>query len=344
MPSDPRLAGVLERLTPAIDRYHAAVAATLEEVRGHLAAGRSDASARAERLRDQLGVFAAGRIDTSRLATVLGTRDALDLGALKRLEAASLVLRNLVSRGRDLVVVAVPSGGDMSAAVSNALATIGRGFAAARIASAARNGAASALDEAKALNAFPFAEWNAAERRLAPPLIVSVAGADLVATAVTPYLDGGQKFVLIVDGSCAPAPLVRLITPGVLVTQVHDPKDLTTFVAWPTTAVAAVLPPTAIRFVHDPSAGAHPWQRLSVTGTAEARLARVGGWTGAQQSEETRQLEALAAAPAPAATVASTETPVAPVPAQHGLDGDPVDRLAAWLLQQAQLPAAAAGH
>jgi hypothetical protein len=292
-------------------------------------------------LRDQLGVFAAGRIDTSRLATVLGTRDALDLNALKRLEAASLVLRNIVSRGRDLFVVAVPPGGDMALAVSNALAAIGRAFAAARIAAAARSGAASGLDEPKMLDAFPFAEWNAAERRLAPPLVVTVSGADLVATALAPFVDGAQKFVLIVDGACAPAPLVRLVTPGTLVVQAHDPKDLATFVSRSTTGVAALLPQTTIRFVHDPAAGAAPWQRLTVSGTPEARLTRVGGWTGAQQSEEVRQLEALAAAP-PASTVVAA--PATAPPAVTPGNTDPIDRLAAWLLQQAQDPPAAAGH
>lgn len=338
MPSDPRLTSALELLTPAIERYHTAVAATLEEVRGHLAAGRSDASARAERLRDQLGVFAAGRIDTSRLATVLGTRDALDASSLKRLEQASYTLRNIVSRGHDLFVVAVPAGGDMALSVSNALASIGRAFAAARIASAARSRAASGLDEARALNAFPFGEWNAAERRLAPPLVVSVSGGDLAAASLAPFLDGAQKFVLIVDGPAAPAPLVRLITPGVLVIQAHGASELAPLTTWPATAVAALMPATALRFTHDPGAGATPWQRLTVIGTTDARLARVGGATSAQQTEEVRQLDALAAPP-PAVTVAAPVTAV-----QAASDVDPVDRLAAWLLQQAQVQPSVTGH
>ena len=52
--------------------------------------------------------------------------------------------------------------------------------------------------------------------------------------------------------------------------------------------------------------------------------------TAAQQSEELRQLEWLAAPPpAPVVAAAEVETSTA----------DPVDRLAAWLLQQAQIPA-----
>lgn len=336
MPSDPRLGRAFELLAPWMEQYRTAVAATLEEVRGHLTTGRSGAAARAERLRDQLGVFAAGRIDTSRLATVLGTRDALDPVALKRLEHASLTLRNIVSRGNDLFAVAVPEGGDLALSVSNALATIGRAFAAARIGAAARSGASSGLDEGRALNAFPFAEWTTAERRLAPPLVVRVAGADLAVGALAPLLDGAQKLLLIVDGPCAPAPLVRLITPGVLVIQGHDVNELSLLSVWPATAIAALMPETATRFTHDPAAGAAPWQRLSVVGSPEARMARIGGLTSAQQVEEVRQLTALATPP-PAAAVA----PTAATPASA--EADAVDRLAAWLLQQAQL-SPSSGH
>jgi hypothetical protein len=334
MPSDPRVTRAFALLATPIEQYRAAVATTLEEVRGHLAAGRSDRQAHAQRLQSQLGAFGAGRIDTTRLSTLLGNREALDVPSLQRLERASDTLRNIVSRGSELLHLTILRGDDMALCVSARLALIGRAFAAARIAAAAHNRAASGLDETVALSTFPFGEWSASERKLAPPLVISVEGADLVAGTLAPFLDGMQKFLLIVDGPCAPAPLVRLITPGVLVIQGYDFPDFEVMTAWPATAVAALVPETAVRFTHDPAAGARSSQRLSVQMPPEARIARIGGLTAPQQSDELRQLEELAApppAPAVAAHVVEAST------------ADPVDRLAAWLLQQAQVPAPPTG-
>jgi hypothetical protein len=131
---------------------------------------------------------------------------------------------------------------------------------------------------------------------------------------------------------------VRLITPGVLVIQAHDTKELSLLKAWPAAAVGAMVPGGAVRFTHDPSAGTTPWQRLTLSPAADARLARVGGLTGAQQSEELRQLEALAAPP-PAVTVTAPAAAAA-----SGPETDPIDRLAAWLLQQAQIAPSGAGN
>jgi len=330
MPSDPRVTRAFELLAKPIEQYRTAVATTLEEVRGHLAAGRSDRQAHAERLQSQLGAFGAGRIDTTRLSTLLGNREALDVPSLQRLERASDTLRNIVSRGSELLHLTILRGDDMALCVSARLALIGRAFAAARIAAAAHNRAESGLDEAVALSTFPFAEWSASERRLAPPLVISVEGADLVAGGLAPFLDGMQKFLLIVDGPCAPAPLVRLITPGVLVIQGYDVPDFEAVTTWPATAVAALVPETAVRFTHDPAAGSRPWQRLSVHMPPDGRLARIGGLTAAQQSEELRQLEWLTVPP---------PAPVVAAPVVEASTADPVDRLASWLLQQAQIPA-----
>jgi hypothetical protein len=333
MPSDPRIARALDLLERPIEQYRSAVASTLEEVRGHMIAGRADVQARAGRLQEQLGPFAGGRIDAGRLAVLLGSRDSLDAAALQRLERAADTLRDLVSRGKALFQVAVGPGGDLYAAVSSQLATMGRAFSAARIAAAARaGGAAPGLDEEAALGGFPFSEWNAAERALAPPLVVATNGADLVSGALAPFLDGGQKILLIVDGPCAPAPLVRLITPAVLVIQAHEFVELERIAGSPGPAVGALLPASAVRFVHDPALGPSAWQRLSVQMPADSRTARIGGITAAQQLDELRQLELLATHP-PAPPLA-TATPPTATPA------DPVDRLAAWLLQQSNMAGA----
>jgi hypothetical protein len=341
MPSDPRVARALEVLARPLEQYRSALAATLEEVRGHLASGRSDAAARAERLRDQLGPFAGGRIDAARLAALLGQRDALDASALQRLERAFATLQQLVAPGADLFHVEVIPGGDVHACVSAQLARIGRAFSAARVAAAARSGGAvPGLDEEAALDRFPFAQWSGAERRLAPPLVVTVRGEDLVAGALAPFLDGAAKLLLIVEGPCAPAALVRLIAPSVLVVQAHALEELDLLGPWPGAAVGALVAPPAVRFVHDPSGGPAVWQRLTVHGAADLRPGRIGGFTAAQQQDELNQLHALAAPPPAAPLPASAGTP-APAPAAAP---DPADRLAAWLLQQANVAPALTGE
>jgi hypothetical protein len=92
-----------------------------------------------------------------------------------------------------------------------------------------------------------------------------------------------------------------------------------------------------VQFTHDPSAGLDVWQRLSVTRPSDLRIVRTGRFSVAQQTDELRQLDALAARPAAAA--AATDAAPAQAPA-----ADPVDRLAGWLLQQAGLPTPPAGN
>jgi hypothetical protein len=342
MPSDPRVAAVVASLAQPFEQYRTALAATLEEVRGHVAAGRTDAEARAGRLQGQLGAFAAGRIDVTRLAAVLTERRALDAPARQRLERVSSTLAHLLHEGDALFVLTVPPGHDLAASVAARLATIGRAFAAARVAAAAhRDGADSGLDEDAALEAFPFAEWNAAERTLSPPLVIDVEGRDLLAGGLAPFLDGSQKLLLVARGECPPAPLVRLLTPGVLVVQAHDEAELDVLSRWRGPAVAAIVSGSAARFVHHPEAGPEPWQRLTILSGADERRTRLGGLTAAQQNEELRQLQALAAGPAIAA--AANPTPVAAGPSADDSTMVAADRLAAWLLQHAALPTAAPG-
>jgi hypothetical protein len=340
MPSDPRVARALDAFAPSLERYRETLASTLEDVRGHLARGRAGTEARARRLGEQLGPFAGGRIDAGRLAAVLTDPHALDASALERLERVSAVLAELVAHGNSLFMLAVQPGADLAACVSARLAGIGRAFAAARIAAAAcRGGQASGLDEGRALDAFPFAAWSAAERRLAPPLVVAVQGTDFTPAGLASFLDGEQKLVLIVEGASAPAGLVRLITPGVLVLQAHDPADLDRVGRWAGAGVAALVEPPAPRFVHDPAGGAHPWQRLVLQEVPDEPAAPVGPFTLAQQAEELRQLQALATPSAlPADTPAVERAPAAPLD-----EGDPAERLAAWLVQHAIVPVTTPG-
>ena len=72
MPSDARREAALRTLAAPIEHFRSAVARTLEEVRGDLAAHRSGTAGRAAQLATELGRFAEGRIDVGRLAAVLG--------------------------------------------------------------------------------------------------------------------------------------------------------------------------------------------------------------------------------------------------------------------------------
>jgi hypothetical protein len=179
------------------------------------------------------------------------------------------------------------------------------------------------------LSGLPFRLWTRAERRSAPPLVVTVAGPDLHAAALADYADGRQKIVLVVDGACAPAALVRLVTPGTLVMQSTDPEALESVARFEGPAVAAVVPETAAAFTHDPTAGDEPWQRMTIQRLPSPPFAPVPGMSAWQLREDVAQLAALAAAPA------ARPMPTAAALAAEGPDA--VDRLAAWLLGQADL-------
>ena len=160
--------------------------------------------------------------------------------------------------------------------------------------------------------------------------MASVGGGDLRVGGLADFLDGGQKIVLVVDGECAPAPLARLITPNTLVIQTDNAEGLARLASWPGPAVAALVPASSARFVHDPAGGSETWHRLTLQHLPEAPRTAVGGLSPAQQAEDLRQLAALSTAPKaspPAEMPAGAAPPTA----------DPVDHLAAWLLQQANL-------
>ena len=329
MPSDPRVRDALALLAQPIGRFRSAVTTTLEEVRAHLRASQAGAAERAEHLKSQFGRFADGRLDLSRLAPVLTGGRRCDPVERARLEAAFDTLQDIAAHDAEAFCLHVPTGTAVDVAVGAKLAALGRAFGAARVAASARGlGTVLGMTDEQATSRFPFAEWTAAERRLAPPLVVSASGHDLNVAALARFLDGGLKILLIVDGPCAPAPLVRLITPNVFVAQVHEVRDAEAIGDWPGAGIAAVVPPAGAVFVHDPAAGAAMHQRLTVTKSQDGQRARIGELSAAQQNEEILQLESLAATPA--VSPAWLPTPAeAPAP--------DVDRLAAWLLRQADL-------
>ena len=126
--------------------------------------------------------------------------------------------------------------------------------------------------------------------------------------------------------------LARLIAPGTFVLQTSDATGLERFAAWDGPGVLALVPDEAARFVHDPAAGATVWDRLTVTFLpSEPPRKPIGGLSAAQQAEELALLAALASKPAGAAVEPGAGSGSVAAAAA----ADPVDKLAAWLLRQA---------
>ncbi|MBI4539946.1 MAG: hypothetical protein HY704_10615 [Gemmatimonadetes bacterium] len=340
MPSDDRVRLALEALAAPLERFRSALAVTLEQARGILVAQQATANGRARQLAAELGPFAAGRMDVERLAALVASPEALEPAAAKRIERAVDTLRALLSLGDELVTVRVEPGARLCDAAAAALAQVGRAFGAARAIELAKSARYVPAEHDGWLAALPFDDWMRGERRLAPPLVVEVDGHDLRAGGLAEFLDGNQKIVLVVGGESPPAPLVRLITPAVFVLQSGDASGLERLAAWDGPGVAALVPEGAARFVHDPSAGSEPWQRLRVEYAPETAPSRaLGGQSAFQQREELRQLVALVTPAAASAAVVAAAAPAAPAgsPAGEAAATDPVGKLAAWLLSQADL-------
>lgn len=331
MPSDQilddRMAEALAALAPARESYRSALIATAEEVRGLLATRGATAEARAARTAAELGTFAVGHIDIDRFASLQAAGESIADEEAPRLEAASRTLEALVERGDALHLARLEPGADLRDAVIEALGRAGSAFGAARTVELARAGRYDPAEHEAWLESFPPDRWNRRERELAPPLVVELDGADMRPAGLADVLDGSQKLVLVVRGDSPPAPLARLITPGVLVLQTDEPAQLSVAADASGPAVAALVPAGACRFVHqpDPETGRG---RLVVSHMSEGKPKRTLGRISAfQQAEELHLLESLAGAWSGAAPEAA--------PSRDG--GAPVaaaDRLAAWILRQ----------
>ncbi len=343
MPSDPRADAAARALAAPWERFHSALAEAVEEVRSYLRShaapnGRDDTGGRAA-----LGPFADGRIDAARFAALVEREEVTDADTLARMTRAFEALSALAARADGPLRIDVPPGGDLRACVERALTEVGRALGAARVAQLSRSGRYDDAAHRDLLRGIPFVAWGVGERNLAPPLVVSIDGADLRASDLAVFLDGAMKIVLVVRGPSPPAPLARLTTPGTYVLQTSDVAELAGLAAAPGPGLAALVPEDAARFRHDPSAGITLAERLTVTHVPSATPRHaLGGSSVLQQTEDLRQLAELAAAAArpTAAVCAPAET--AAVASGHAeaepIASDPAGRLAAWLLQQAELP------
>jgi hypothetical protein len=320
---DERVTRALQAVSRSIAAYRSGVVTSLERVRAMLATGG------ASRSRRELGAFAAGRIDADRFAEVAHGA-ALDTPARARIARCAEVLLELSGLPDDAFVVDVPSGRRPIDIVNAALAKFGRAFHAATTADLVRGGTYDPMQGDGLKDDWGFERWSKAERRIAPPIVVTVDGSDLHVAAFAELLDGTERIVLVVRGTAAPAPLARLITPNTFVLQTTDATGLEAFSAYDGPAIAAFMPENTATFVHNPERGSAPWQRLEIWRRPAAEPRRtIGGLSPRQQREELLHLEALAAQP-----TLPTGTVDALVP--HG-SGNATERLADWLLAQSGL-------
>lgn len=325
MPFDEQVSSAFSAVRPQLDVFRFGVSSTLERAKAMLTADSGPSLAGAA-----LGNFASGRIDPDRFAMISAGSAPLDSVGRTVVERAVELLEPLLAGGDAEFVVDVKSGTSPGAAVRARLTKLGSVFAAATLIELVRRRVYDPTQRTLSFGGHPFEKWNAGERRIAPPLVVRLDGADIDAFEFAPLLDGCVRLVLVVKGQCAPAPLARLISPGVFIAQTSDPEVLAKLTELDAPAIVAVMNGSEARFVHDPRGGAAIWQRMQVS-TIPSAIPRksIGSRSGWQQRDDLAHLEALSKQPLPLAPL---------IDEASALDGnaitDPAERLAAWLLDQ----------
>ncbi len=352
MPSDKRQELALGALTGPLTHFRSCLAATVEEIRGQIAANRENGALAGA----DLGQFGTAHIDFERFAILTSPRRGLDADVALEIQGAAAVLSELVERESALFCTEVAPGGSLRDTVAAALADAGRAFGSARLIERLRSDGEPPEGGAEASKEFPFERWNPAERHIAPPLVVGVRGADLHADELVGFLDGTQKIVLLVDGEAPPAACARLISPGTFVAQATEPEVLDRLGGFDGPGLVAWMEEGVALFTHDPHGGGRLSDRLHVDSLPEQRPHHtVGGRSVRQQLEDLRQLRTLseefceaAGAAAPAASseaAASEESPAPPgdaaaappAAAEPPAQASPTQELARWILSRTDL-------
>ena len=334
MPFDELKRRVLDALDERREAYHSAVATAVDEVRTVLDAQKAPAGEKGTRAAAELGAFASGRIDTARFESLFSEEEKLDGDAVQKIEGALKTLTELMEAGEGLHQAKVRNGADLRDVVRGALARAGRAFGAGRTVERVRTGGEAVEYE----DGFSPILWNRAERTVAPPLVVELDGADLRPAGLADYLEGGQAIVLLVRKPAPPAALARLITPGTLVAQATMDKGidagLDALQAWGGPAVLAVLPEGAAVFRYIPKEeGAG---ELTIDTAPDSVSKPVGRLSTRRQTAELELLKLLDGAVAGRVVAAAGDGASAEA-------ADPTDKLAAWLLRQATIPAPGEG-
>lgn len=329
MPSEPSLSmdAVLDAVKPGLEDFRSAVAEAHEEIRGWQLEHEAAVSHPASTLESELGLFARGRVDAGRLASLLKAPQAPDSLTHHLMAEARDFFSALMKRGTDAYRISVPRGGDLRDAVRDGLAELGRVFGMAHLVEKARSHTYEPDRDHGLLQPYPFHRWNLLEKELAPPLVVEVDGADLRAAGLVEFLDGAQKLVLVVRGQALPAPLARLISPLVFVAQAEGEAALIRIrelmrregpgIVGAFEAGAGILP-----------FGQRPGMSMDVDrAVLEEQVKQVSTTRGQPGILDLRHLETLAALPGR----------VAPESAPPRPEEQTVDRLAAWLLSRTDL-------
>lgn len=325
MPFDDRTVAALSALRPHLSLFRFFVSATLERARKTLVPESEPGYAEAS-----LGAFASGRIDPKRFAMVSSGAAPIDNVGYAAIERAAKALESILNSGDEQFVVNVPAGGLASDAIQSRLTTLGAAFAAGAVVELVRRRTYDAVNHGASIEGRPFSNWSAGERKLAPPLVVRLAGRDIDPVALGSFMDGCLRLVLVVDEPCAPAPLARLVSPGVFVAQTSDAAVLDKLSDLETPAIVAIMNGPEARFVHDPRGSLAMWQRIQVTRMPDALPRQsLGSRSAWQQREDVIHLKSLVEPPSLPSSLGG--------PVARGIDGgvtDPVERLTAWLLEQ----------
>lgn len=331
MPSDPRVATALAALQQQTAEFRSAVQSALAQSEAFLSAQNADPEDRVARTKRELGPFADSRVNAEAFAVIFSKVPQVDAASRDALRRATEILRDVAALGDSVFVSEVTSGRKLGATIDEALAQAGRAFGAIIVAELVRSGRFKAAEHDRLFDAVEFRQWNRAERRFAPPLIVELDGADLHAGALLDFADGREKIVLVVRGDCAPAALVRCVTPGTFVLQTVDGSGLDRVASFAGPAIAALVPEGAAVFLHDPTMGPETWQRLTVATLPKAPTKTIGGVSAWQMGEDLKMLEALARTPfaVPGAAGAAGAKALGA--------GEAVDRLTGWLLDTSGL-------
>lgn len=330
MPSDKLIESIIPHLEAAGEPFRNAVATTVQQVRRIIADHEDFRTGAVDHSKAELGDFAANRIDVAKFAAVISRPDSMDAAMLEVVERSLTVLEVVETMLENVFQVDVAPGTSAERAVGDALEQIGLAFGAARAVGLAKAGGHTEEQHRHLLDGIPFRAWSKSERLIAPPLLLRVAGMGLEAASLAQFMDGAFKLVVVPHGRCAPAPLVRLITPRTFVIQTHDPEAMRAFAKWTGPGIALVAEDSA-HFVHDPTAGTRLQDRLTVGILPANPKQSLGGISVRQQLEELEQLRTLAnVSQAPVTTGDNGKKPDSDLPP------DPADKLAAWLMNQAR--------
>lgn len=323
MPSDALAQDALAAVAARISVFRFAVSAKLDRARQALASETGPGKVGAE-----LGAFASGLIDPAKFAMVSAGAAPLDAGARSAVEVASGILEDILAADSDQFLVEVPPGSSAGSTIGNRFKTLGAAFLAGAVIEHVRRRTFDPGRHGWPADTLPFGRWSSVERKLAPPLVVRLEGADLDPSELAPFMDGCVQLVLIVNGPCAPAPLARLISPSVFVAQADDVTVLEKIAHMESPAVAAIMNGPEARFVHDPRAGAAMFQRVSISRVPGAAARKsIGPRSAWQQREDLALLRSYVELTAP-------DSP------RQATTFDPTERLTAWLIEQSNVPAA----